>query len=143
MTSADTGSVKLLLYCVIILLVIGLILFLCVTPFIDAGIPSPDYSNSTFGNLSTSLLTTGHTIINTGNVFNITEISIGGWFILPSIDIPIPNIFKVFGEDGQKFLNDEVTALSFISPTILIPLFIIMLTCLFIATWILVAMLIP
>jgi hypothetical protein len=133
MATAESGTWKLLLYPVIIIFVIGVVLNLVVTPFTDGGVvieKHPTFFSSSMQN-----------IIDTGNVFNISVISIP--LIITTLDIPVPNIFHLIPNSALVFIQQQVNIYSWLPEVIQIPIAIIFIFCFAYALWVLVAMLIP
>ena len=130
MSTAESGTWKLLLYPILIIFVIGVVLNLTITPFIESGISVE--SNPTF------FSSTMQSIISTGNVFNMTEIDILGFF-----SIPIPNIFHILPDSALTFIQTQIEIYSWLPEIVQIPLAIIFIFCIAYALWVLIAMLIP
>lgn len=112
-----TETLKYLIYVLGIVFIIGVVLNLAVTPFIDNGI-SPE-TNPTY------MTTKMKDIVNTGNVFNLTNITINLPFVDWSPSIPVFNIFTTFGEDGKNFIITQITIIEYLPTIISIPLLII------------------
>lgn len=129
MATADSGSWKLLIYPIMIIFIIGLVLNLTVKPFVDDG-QNVDYLNSTLRNKLVD-------IVNTGNVFNITEIDL--WVVT----IPVPNQFDVLGDTGKTVIIDQINIFTYIPTWLQIPLILIITVCFVYAIWVLISMLIP
>ena len=129
MSTADSGTWKLAIYPIVILLVVGIILNLAMTPFLDAGI-YPDNANQTEINAFTDVVTTGLEI---------------------SVDIPIlgtwtpviPSPIQLLPSFMQDFIVTQITILGYIPAIILVPLLIIGAVAIIYLLWALIGMWIP
>lgn len=129
MAVADSGSWKLIIYSLVIIFIVGFVLNMTISPFIDSGIQVQ--------NETTPIQTGLENIVSTGNVFNITEIDL--WLVT----IPVPNVFNLIGDSGKTFMMNQIHIFTWLPTAIQIPILIIILVAFIYVVWTLIAMLIP
>jgi len=108
---------KLIVYPIAVILILGIILNITVYPFLDSGLALPNNPSFFTG--------TAYSIIDSGNVFNITSIEIPYLF-----NIAIPNIFDLFPAEVITFIKNQVSIFEVLPLTIQIIIGIILILCL-------------
>lgn len=119
MGTSDSGAWKLLIYPMALILILAILLSLTVTPFVEEGISLDTPADVSF--FRTALLN----LIDSGNVFNVTKISIP--LLVTTYDIPIPNIFKVFGTKAYDFIVTQINVLLYLPEWFALPFTILLL----------------
>lgn len=133
MSASDSGSWKLLIFPFMIIFIIGIVFNLVVQPFVDNGVP--------INNEPSFIVSAMQNIIATGNIFNVSVISIP--LLVTTLDIPVPNIFNIFPDSIQSFIINQVTIFSYLPTEIQVPLAIIITLSFIYALYVLFTMAIP
>jgi hypothetical protein len=129
MSASDSGTWKLIIYPLVIILVIGLVLNITLQPFLDSGI----YPN----NANQTEMTQFNTFLTSGLEVTIDIPLLGEW--TPVIPSPV-QLVPTFMRD---FLSEQITILAYLPTVILIPLMIIFSVAFAYVLWVLIGMWIP